>query len=270
MLKLKVLVDNNTFIDEYYLGEPGLSFYIEESGKRILFDTGYSDAFITNAKKMNIDLNNLDYVVLSHGHNDHTGGLRYLYESFDLSSTVLICHPSIFEEKHHKGLEIGSPVQLNDFRHLFKEVILTKEAYKISDHLMYLGQINRVNDFENKHPVGYKIIDNKQEDDYCFDDSALVYVNEQLHIISACSHSGICNICEQAKRLANNKHINTIIGGFHLFENDDVLDKTIAYFKDNEIDNLYPCHCVSLKCKGKMLNELNVKEVGVSLSLERD
>lgn len=269
MLKLKVLVDNNTFIDEYYLGEPGLSFYIEESGKRILFDTGYSDAFVVNAMKMGIDLNNLDYVVLSHGHDDHTGGLKYLYESFDLTNTVLVCHPDLFDEKHHRGLEIGCPVQLDDFKHLFKEVVLTKDVYKLTDSLFYLGEIKRVNDFENKKPVGYKVINNKQEDDYVFDDSALAYINDEIHIISACSHSGICNICEQAKSLTDVKHINTIIGGFHLFENNDVLKKTIDYFKENEIDNLYPCHCVSLICKHEMMNELNVNEVGVSLTLER-
>lgn len=55
-MKLTVLVDNNTYIDRYYLGEPALSFYIEDGGDKILFDTGYSDAFIRNAEKMGIDL----------------------------------------------------------------------------------------------------------------------------------------------------------------------------------------------------------------------
>lgn len=74
-MKLTVLVDNNTYIDQYYLGEPGVSYFIEDCGIRILFDTGYSDVYVRNAKKMGIDLSELDAVVLSHGHNDHTGGL---------------------------------------------------------------------------------------------------------------------------------------------------------------------------------------------------
>ena len=49
-MKLTVLVDNNTFIDEYYLGEPAVSYYIEDQDIKILFDTGYSDIFIKNAK----------------------------------------------------------------------------------------------------------------------------------------------------------------------------------------------------------------------------
>ncbi|HAZ06730.1 MAG TPA: MBL fold metallo-hydrolase, partial [Acetobacterium sp.] len=68
-MKLTVLVDNNTYIDQYFLGEPALSFYIEEGSQKILFDTGYSDVLIHNAKKLGVDLNLLDTIVLSHGHN---------------------------------------------------------------------------------------------------------------------------------------------------------------------------------------------------------
>lgn len=53
-MKLKVLEDNNTIIDKYYLGEPAVSYYIQDENTKILFDTGYSDAFIKNAKSMNI------------------------------------------------------------------------------------------------------------------------------------------------------------------------------------------------------------------------
>ena len=77
-MKITVLVDNYTYIDQYYLGEPALSYYIECDNKKILFDVGYSNAFIKNAKKMNIHLNEIDTIVCSHGHNDHILGLKYL------------------------------------------------------------------------------------------------------------------------------------------------------------------------------------------------
>jgi len=75
---MNVLVENNTLIDLYFKGEPGVSYYLEADGKKILFDTGYSDLFIENAKKMDIDLLDLDYLVLSHSHLDHTWGLQHL------------------------------------------------------------------------------------------------------------------------------------------------------------------------------------------------
>lgn len=66
-MKITVLVDNNTLIDNYFEGEPALSFFIEEEGKKVLFDTGYSGLFLKNAALMEIDPAGLDYVVLSHG-----------------------------------------------------------------------------------------------------------------------------------------------------------------------------------------------------------
>ncbi|MFR8652958.1 MBL fold metallo-hydrolase [Megamonas funiformis] len=98
-LILNVLVDNNTFIDKYFLGEPALSYFIELDNKKILFDTGYSDIFLTNANKMNISLANLDYIVLSHGHSDYTGGLKSLLHKYNLEKTKLIAHPQILYPK---------------------------------------------------------------------------------------------------------------------------------------------------------------------------
>lgn len=78
-MKLKLLEDNNTFIDMYYLGEPAVSYYIEDGEDKILFDAAYSDAFLKNAKKMNVNIDNVNKVVISHGHDDHTGGLKYFF-----------------------------------------------------------------------------------------------------------------------------------------------------------------------------------------------
>jgi len=81
-MKLNVLVDNNTLIDRYFLGEPAVSYFIENNGDRILFDAGYSDIFIKNAIKMGIDLLDLDFIVLSHAHLDHTWGLGHLVQYY--------------------------------------------------------------------------------------------------------------------------------------------------------------------------------------------
>lgn len=76
-MKLKVLVDNNTYIDQYYCGEPAVSYYIEDEDTSFLFDVGYSDLFIRNSNALGIDLQNISSIVISHGHDDHTGGLKY-------------------------------------------------------------------------------------------------------------------------------------------------------------------------------------------------
>ena len=256
-MKLTVLVDNNTFIDEYYLAEPALSFYIECDHKKILFDVGYSDVFLKNANKMGIDLSLCDYVVLSHGHNDHTGGLEYFN-----SNCPIVCHPGCFHKKYVDDLYIGSPVSVMDFEGCV-------EPFWLSEHLVYLGEIPRVCGFENANAIGYELVDGLKKDDYLLDDSALVYTtNDGLFVITGCSHSGICNIIEYAKKVCKDSRILGVIGGMHLFGvNEQTLD-TIQYLNKCNIKDVYPCHCVSLYVKAKMLECLNVHEVGVGLSIE--
>ncbi len=266
-MKLKVLEDNNTFIDMYYLGEPGVSYYIEDGTDKILFDVGYSDVFIQNAKKMDINLDEVNKLVISHGHDDHTGGLRYfLKEKRDVE---LISHPESFNYKEDAtGLYIGSPLSKDQLSEVCK-LSLSKEPIPLSQNIVYLGEIPVSNEFEPRYTIGKSVIQGQKVDDTILEDSALVYQGSQgLFIITGCSHSGICNIIEYAKKVCNDHRIYGVIGGFHLFENNDRLQKTIQYFKDNHIELLYPCHCVSLDAKVEMAKQLKIHEVGVGLELD--
>ena len=96
-MKITVLAENNSRIDNYLLAEPALSLFVEADNKKILFDTGYSDVFLKNAKKLGIDLSRTTDIVISHGHNDHTRGLTFL----DIKDKKInfIAHPNIFDEK---------------------------------------------------------------------------------------------------------------------------------------------------------------------------
>lgn len=268
-MKLTVLCDNNTIIDCYYLGEPALSFYLEEGDRKILFDTGYSDVFLRNAEKLGIDLSALTAVVISHGHNDHTGGLRYLLNETDLSGVKLIAHPGVFRRRRYEGLEIGAELTAEECREHGLEVIETTEPYRLSEKLIYLGEIPRTVSFEGKTPIGRVLEKGKWRADFIRDDSALCYEGEEgPFVITGCSHSGICSIMEHAKKVCSDERIYGVIGGYHLFEIDDRLHKTIEYFKENKVELIYPCHCVSLKAKIEMGRILNIREVGVGLVLQ--
>lgn len=265
-MKLKVLEDNNTFIDMYYLAEPGVSYYIEDGEEKILFDTGYSSVFVDNARKMNIDLKEVRKLVISHGHDDHAGGLKYFFT--EKRDVELIAHPACFDYKEDEsGLYIGSPLSKEDLSKVCK-LNLTKEPVKISDNITYLGEIPTLNDFEPRYSVGKSIVNGEKIDDSVLDDSAIVYKSDKgLFIITGCSHSGICNIIEYAKSVCNDNRIYGVLGGFHLFEVNERLKKTIDYFKENDIKLLYPCHCVSLKAKIEMAKRLDINEVGVGLEI---
>lgn len=275
-MELKVLVDNNTIIDHYYLGEPAVSYLVNDGGTKILFDVGYSDIFIKNALKMNESLMDISYVVISHGHNDHTGGLvplTRLYseakaENINHFNPTVVAHPDAFLYKEFGGDDIGSMLDSKKISKYF-DIRLVSEPLWITDNIVFLGEIERSNDFENMEPIGQCEKLDLMVDDYVKDDSALVYKSVHgLVIITGCSHAGICNIIEYAKKVCGDSRILDVIGGFHLIEPSKVqAEGTLGYFKTQHIKNIHPCHCTSLKYKIELSKSTKVIDVGVGLSL---
>lgn len=254
-MKLTVLVDNYSLIDKYYLAEPALAFYIEDDDSKILFDTGYSDVIISNARKMNIDLNKINTIALSHGHNDHTGGLQYLK---NLKQNIdLYCCEKVDEIKIHNDHNITCPIKIKELPDNFK-IHMSQHPQKISNHLTFLGEINR-----SIQPL------RKLGDDPLYDDSALVYKDiDNISIITGCSHSGICNIVNQAKTITSINKINTIIGGLHLLNSPSITAEVCDYLKMQTINCIYPCHCTDLYSKIELSKIIPIKEIGVSSVIE--
>ncbi len=262
-MRITVLADNNTYIDRYYLGEPALSFYIEDEDVNILFDTGYSDVFIRNAQSLGLDLSKITKIVLSHGHNDHTRGLVYFKNQFLCHNIQLIAHPDAFKERYENEKKIGSPLSLMEIESAFK-LILSKEPVSISENLTFLGEIP--SNIEKRKSIG---LFKNGFPDYVMDDTALAYnTGDGLFIITGCSHSGICNIIEHTKYVCNEKKVIGVIGGFHLFDISTQLTNTINYFRENQIEKLYPCHCVSFNAKAEIHKFITINEVGVGLKID--
>lgn len=265
-MKLTILIDNNTFIDQYYLGEPALAFLIEEGDRKLLFDTGYSDAFIKNAALMGIDLNEVDTVVISHGHVDHTGGLEAFAESFG-KGRPLYAHSDAFLPKRAGELNSGSPLNKEELAELY-ELRLGKEPVYISEKLLFLGAVPRHFEFEEPVMTGEVCTEAGYVPDYDLDDSALAYIGEEgLFIITGCSHAGICNIIDYARKLTGIEKVVGVAGGFHLFKRDERLASTIEYLKGLEIETLAPCHCVSLAARCDMMAAMDILETGTGMVL---
>ena len=275
-MKLIVLVDNNTYIDRYFLGEPALSFFIEDEEKRILFDCGYSNIFFENARKMGIDLRFLDYLVLSHSHLDHTWGIETLIREYtearlekqNFQKPLLIAHPKIFVSTYVDGVgEIGTLFSKNKIQPHFA-LQLSKDPVALTENLIFLGEIPRVFPFETMSPIGRKA--GEKEDDLVPDDTALAYKSEKgLVIITGCSHAGICNITEHAKKVCDDDRIVAIIGGLHLLDPPkEQLAGTLEYIKEINLTALYACHCTDFTSKCALAKVARVMEVGVGLCVE--
>lgn len=261
-MKVSVLCDNNTLIDQYFLGEPAVSYFLEIDDARILFDTGYSDVFLKNAETLGIDLRDLTHIVLSHSHNDHTNGLPLLRQRFDVSTVPLISHPLCFYPRWYGNTYIGPPYATNigsyfDYRP-------TREPQWLTKNCVFLGEIPVTHDFEPRRPIGELELDGTRQPDLMLDDSALACRTEHgLFIVTGCSHSGICNIISYAQQVCREDRIAGVIGGFHLLQDTPQLDATIEFFKSlGPTCRLYPCHCVSLHNRAKILQQLTFPEIG--------
>ena len=265
-MKLTVLTDNTTRIDAYFLGEPGVSYYLEEGETRVLFDTGYSDVYLRNAEKLGIDLTKLTAIVFSHGHNDHTRGIIYFPET---ERPVTICaHPGVLEPKRCDGLMIGMPLSREELARRFT-LQLSRRPVQLSERLTYLGEIPRTVAFEGKEPIGERFDGVSWQPDDLADDSALVYRGEEgLWIITGCSHAGICNIIDYAKKVCGEDRIGGVIGGFHLLEMTSRVKKTADYLKKENPKHLCPCHCTSFHARAAIHARIPVEEVCVGDTLE--
>ena len=194
--------------------------------------------------------------------------MEYLSKNIKSENIEIIAHPNCFDKKYYEYEYIGTPILKKNLEQNFK-LNLKSEPVEISKNIVFLGEIPIINDFENRDAIWSCESINGTIDDYVKDDSAIVYKSEKgLFIITGCSHSGICNIIEYAKKVCKQDNIYGVIGGFHLFNLNEKLEKTISYFKENLLKEIYPCHCVSLNAKIEMGKELEIKEVGVGLKLE--
>ncbi|MBP3398179.1 MAG: MBL fold metallo-hydrolase [Erysipelotrichaceae bacterium] len=262
MKKLTILCDNNTFIDQYLLGEPALSFLIETDEKKVLFDFGYSDVTFKNAEILGFDINQIDYAVLSHGHNDHTGGIQF----WNGKRIPLICHPDCIGKTVYEQLDIGCPLSESELNEKF-ELSFTKQPYWITENLCFLGEIPTSYTFEKRISIGKKLRD-EWEVDLVLEDSALVLKTKTgLWILTGCSHSGICSIIQHAIKVCGCDKIAGVIGGFHLLEKNEKLIKTIETLKNFEINRLIPTHCVNLASKIEMSKYLKIEEAGAGLTI---
>ena len=236
MIKIVVLNDDRND-NELFEAEHGFSLYIELDNLKLLFDVGQTDIFIDNASKLGIDVNDVDVIILSHGHYDHGNGLDYFKKR-----VKLVMHPECINYRIRKSTGtyggINSSLEQLDTRF---DLVLNEGVLKLKDNVYVLSNIERTVDFECKK---FPMTDKDGKDDKVNDESCVVITtNKGLIVISGCAHSGICNTIEYAKKMTGIDYVYAVIGGFHLREVNDVSEKTINYFIDNGVKYVYPAHC---------------------------
>lgn len=277
-MRVTVLGDNNTLIGRYFLGEPGLCLLIEEGGRRILLDAGYSESVLENARRMDEDLSRLDAVVLSHGHLDHTWGLVALARLFTQRSAEglpwsppeLVAHPDVFQAKRSaKYPQMGSLLSGEALTGFFAPR-LSREPVWLTERLVFLGEIPRELDFEPFEPLGELPGPDGARPDPVRDDSALAWRGpDGLVVVSGCAHSGICNTVRRAQAVCGEQRVVDVVGGTHLLKaKPERLEATAAFMASLGLARMHPCHCTDLAAKLALGRAVPLGEVGVGVRLE--
>ena len=233
----------------------------------ILFDTGYSQIGVPhNMALLGIDLQEIEAIVMSHAHMDHTGSLHTILEGMRGPMTLVV-HPGAFLFPRYIERDDGTRQR---FPRTLSREDLVSEKLKIvesktpvllaDDGLMVTGQVERTTEFEKGLPGALLERDGKMVPDPISDDQALVLNLKEkgLVVISGCSHSGIINTILHAQKLTGQRKVHAVLGGFHLtgpaFE--PIIEKTISELKNVAPKVIVPMHCTGWKAIQRLEHEL--------------
>lgn len=248
-ITIKTLIENNPDKNEKYVGEHGLSLYIEAGSHHYLFDTGQSGDFLENAKKMNMNLTSIEKVFLSHGHYDHTGGLKALIQEYP-EFPQLYVGEEFFIAKY-KTLEdgilkfIGNPF---DETYLEEKGIIPRKVkedfLEIEEGIYLFHHFQQITDYEMVQDKFLIMEDGVSRKDFFDDEICLAFDTEQgLLVIVGCSHIGIINMLKTIQERTG-KAIYGVVGGTHLIEADqDRLEQTLNAFEELNIQLFGLSHC---------------------------
>ena len=224
--------------------EQGLSLLIETETKKILFDTGQTGLFMQNAKKLNINIADIDIVVLSHGHYYHTGGL-YPFLKKNSKAKVYV-KPDIFIP-HYRGRTRFLGTQYHENK-LENRLIYVNSVTEIAENIFIMPNIDIYHSVDTNFKGFFKKVGSKFLADE-FDDELFLTIkhNNTINILTACSHRGISNICETANDYFK-LQVGLILGGFHMKEcSVEQYIHITHYFRTLQPESIGACHCTGIE-----------------------
>jgi 7,8-dihydropterin-6-yl-methyl-4-(beta-D-ribofuranosyl)aminobenzene 5'-phosphate synthase len=265
-MRATILCENSVFADQGAFAEHGWSVWLETPSGRFLFDTGPGNTLLNNAAHFGIPLEDADGILVSHHHNDHTGGLlaalRAIRRDPDRPPVPVYSHPDLFKDSFYdrKGklgfvglahkraaLEVaGAAFQLDaDWREIAAGIFMTGEVPRVTDY--------EFGDQNIKHygASGELIVDPVRDDQ-----SVVIDTPDGLIIVLGCSHAGLINILTHICEKTHKTRIHTLFGGTHLGPvSTDQVEKTISALHQFDIERIGVSHCTGQKVSARMAHE---------------
>lgn len=256
--RITVLVEN-TAGGRGLLAEHGLAFWIELGDRKVLFDTGQGNVLLGNARRLGIRLEQLDAIVISHGHYDHTGGLSDALRA--ARRATVYAHQAAFSSKYSRNpgggaRDIGMPQMDEQTIRDMADLVLVDRPTQICEGFFLTGPIPRMNDFEDTGGPFFMDSVCTDPDPLLDDQATFVETPAGTVVILGCAHAGIINTLQYIQSLTNSRPIQTVIGGMHLLHaSRERMDKTVAELRRLNVHRLLPCHCTGLAAIDRLWNE---------------
>lgn len=268
-MKITVVVDNcvPTLAKVAFRGEHGLSVLIETGANRILFDTGQSDLVVRNLGLLGVHPKDLDAIVLSHGHYDHTGGLPAILAMAGKRLPVF-SHPDIFKPRFSvtgsNCRYVGVPFNKEYLTRLGADFRSVEEPLELVPNLWISGPIPRETSYEdgdarlvvpeegcecdcNEPATGF------QKDSLIDDMAIFIRCSKGFLLLGGCAHSGIINMVNHGLKVTGSIKVHGILGGTHLGPTSDSQQSaTISALEWFNPDFIASNHCTGFAVMAKL------------------
>jgi len=258
-VRVTILCENTASTADI-IGEHGFSALIERGEEKILFDTGQGLGLLHNAELLGADLTGVTEVVLSHGHFDHTGGLKDLL--FETGGARITAHPHIFQAKYAQRngqiRYIGIPFSREAIEGWGGDFRLCEAAVEVAPGITTTGVVPRITPFEGGDKDFLVKTDNGFEEDDLLDDLSVIIDTPQGNVvIMGCAHAGLINTLSHVKEQMGSNSFCWIIGGTHLgFYGPERLEAVIQELRSFSIGNMGVSHCTGLYAGARLAQDM--------------
>ncbi|MCI8992936.1 MAG: MBL fold metallo-hydrolase [Eubacterium sp.] len=242
--------------------EHGLCIYVETEKHKLLFDTGATDAFAENAKTLGIDLQEIDTVVLSHGHYDHGGGILE-FRRHNLDAPIFM-QGTATGMYYNKERYIGLDKRISEL----SGVCFLDGDYRIDEELLLFSGIKGRRLWpQGNRTLGCVRDGIRHQDEFSHEQCLEVSCEGKRILLSGCAHNGILNILDRYKSLFG-RMPDLVVSGFHMMKKTEYDDREIKEMEETakELKNsdtlFYTGHCT-----GQQAYEIMHRIMGEQLRL---